>query len=134
MRQPTKPTPFQALKNIWYKKLANSGFADIEQDEEALKEWSFSRVYAGQNNGYSFETIRVKREAKEDYYRLAGHFLHENEFVNSIEKLIWELHGEGKGCRRIAVFLQNKNIKSNKDKVNEVINRLSKQMIAKYTK
>lgn len=37
-----------------------------------------------------------------EYYRLAGQFLHSHPFASSVERRVWELHGDGASYTRIA--------------------------------
>lgn len=121
---PRPAKSFKSLQTEWYKKLKDSGFNDIEQDEDNLTQWSSSKIYRGQNNGASFEDAMLKREMTTEYYRLAGQFLHEHVFKNDKEKLIWRLHSEGLSLRDISATL-----KSNKDAVHAIVKPLAKIML-----
>lgn len=83
---PFKTKKFEALKTKWYQKLQKSGFEDVESDEDNLKQWDSSLF-----KRYSPHTA----EAKQEYFRLAGHFLNSHKFESKREKLIWSLHAEG---------------------------------------
>ena len=65
MSQSLNNKDFQKLQAQWYDKLKKTGFEDAEQSNGALKCWSATKFK---------DTSRVK--AKEEYFRLAGHFLH----------------------------------------------------------
>lgn len=85
---------YKKQRKIWYKKLADSGFEDAEQDEEYLHQ--FSRVdtrYCG------------PVEAKIEYYRLATHFLNDYKFSSRFEYTVWMYHSEGLSARNIAKTL-----------------------------
>ncbi len=77
---------FRALQAEWDQKLKESGFVDCEQRDEHLKVWSM-RVALHHSDS--------QREAKEEYYRAAGHFLYDYPFSDPAERRIWELHCEG---------------------------------------
>lgn len=123
---------YKDLKVEWYKKLKESGFDDVEQDEDNLKEWTSSKLYRGQNNGASFEHIQVTRSSREEYYRLAGYFLYDHEFKTPLEKEIWTYHSDGKSLREIASILREQKVKIYKDKVHIIIKALTRQMLIRY--
>ncbi len=128
---------FKKLKDKWYGKLEKSGFKDIEHDEDFLQNPStpFGRADTAQYN-----------QSKEEYYRLAGHFLHDHKFTNDTEKRVWELHQSGVGTREIARRLPSGASKdleprntvggfaTNVKKVQSTIRRLAKEMIDQCNK
>lgn len=122
-----KPKDYPALKKLWYAKLKKTGFKDLEQDEDTLKEWSFSSFIARNINP-------VRYESTLEYYRLAGQFLYEHEFADPVEKLIWRLHSEGKPLLEISYLLKKKHIKLGKDSVNKRVKALKKLMVDKCCK
>lgn len=91
---------FKQLEAEWDKKLKDSGFEDAEQRSGHLKVWSHRFVVGAE----------VNMEAKLEYYRAAGHFLHEYQFPNTVERRIWELHAEGEGRHRIVAALRAENL------------------------
>jgi hypothetical protein len=119
-----RDTPdLKTLQKIWYKKLKNTGFVDIEDTnspKEFLKTWHSSYFISR----YTPETF----ERKEAYYRLCSHFLWDYEFESNLEREIWRLHSEGMSLRDIAQSLRSKRIKLNKDNVNKIIIKLIKIM------
>lgn len=123
---------FKALKKKWYAKLEKSGFEDIEQNEDYLKQYTSTKFYRGRQNGKDFEELMFLNESKETYYRLAGHFLNDYEFADAKEKRIWALHSEGESFVDIAEAIRNRHNKANKDSVNRVIKRLAEEMLKKY--
>ena len=112
------------LKEIWYAKLKEAGFDDIEQDEYKLKMWS-NRVYIENPNP-------VQREAKETYYILASRFLHDYKFKNQKDKIIWEYHANGISMRNIVKILEDVKIKTNRNAVCVIVNRLATEMKKMY--
>lgn len=115
---------FQALKKTWYAKLKSKGFEDAEQDEVNLKEWHSSIFMRDYDELYY--------KSKEDYYRLAGQFLHDFPFKNKKERRIWELHSQGISLRNIAKILsKRKKIKLNKDAISLIVTRLVAEMLIK---
>jgi hypothetical protein len=120
-----------SLQKIWYKKLKESGFEDIEDvssPREYLKTWHSNYFY----QRYTPESFEFKQE----YYRKASLFLHMYSFewfpgssiVNWMEREIWRQHSEGISLRAIALHFQNMGISTNKDKINHIVQRLSEIM------
>lgn len=114
---------FEKLKKAWYERLEASGFQDAEQDEEKLKSWSSMSFRIRYN-----ETLYA---AKEDYYRLAGHFANDYPFASEFERKIWALHAEGRSVATILIELGKQGIRTYKTPIHKIINRLKKEMIAK---
>lgn len=120
---------FKKLQEKWYGKLKRSGFEDIERSDESLKKWSLMFV--------TDDSTEITREAKTEYYRAAGHFLHDHQFDSTTEKRIWELHSSGLSIRNIVKMLTKENKwflrgrKPNKRRVHETVQDLVKKMLAK---
>ncbi len=115
------------LQDLWYKKLKDDGFKDIETSEYFLK-WPVE----GQIQQNLHENRSRYNEAKQDYYRLVGYFLHDYDFKVDKEKLIWEMHAEGLSLRKISMELKKKNIFIAYTQIKEMIHKLRKLMIVKY--
>lgn len=131
MNKKHNKTPFQKLQEHWYKKLKESGFEDIESSDGRLKEYSSTlkgnpnKVFT-QNGGW---------EAKEEYYRMASHFLLEHKFKTNLEQVIWEYHTNGIGVRDIATILDKTGIiKTNRTTVSQLIKKLRQIMFGMYLK
>jgi hypothetical protein len=131
------------LTKIWYKKLKDEGFKDIEQDELYLKRWSneFVRPDANVKNRSDYNvrptTVRNKKnefQDKQDYYYYATQFLNEYPFANNKERIIWEYHVNGISMRAISKLLKKVRIRISRQTVYKIINRLATQMKAKYFK
>src|ERR1035437_3122878 len=121
-----KTPQFKKLQEKWYKKLADSGFVDAESDEDHLKRWE---GHAFAKSRYQIATF----ESKQKYFALAGQFLNEKKFETKKDRMIWEMHSEGKSTRDISIVLKKKKIPSpSKDTVNIVIRKLAKEMLQKY--
>lgn len=110
---------YTQLRKIWYAKLAKSGFEDIEQDENNLKEWS-SRII----NKQYIDPLQTDAE----YYYLATNFLNTYGFESERERIIWEYHANAISCRDIAKLLRKVRIKTTKTAVWLVIKRLRSVM------
>lgn len=128
MAKAHKPTDYESLRKIWYKKLKAKGFDDIETASGALR-------------GHSTEFSRPRAEwqggglaAKAEYYRLADRLLNEYEFANKRDKIIWEYHTNGISVRDIAKILHKAKVKGtvNKDTVATTVQRLRDIMKSMY--
>lgn len=117
---------FKQLKDTWYKKLKDDGFEDIEQNEENLKDYS-SHFFELRG-----EQHPVRREAKEEYYRLVGKFLYDHEFPNKFQKNVWRLHSDGETVRNIAVIMTKRGKKTYASKVERIISSLKIIMLKYY--
>lgn len=109
---------FIQLKALWYKKLKDTGFKDIETFSGYIKDWPSQRI----QRDFSPEKIQERQE----YFRAASQLYWEHEFDSVLEKSIWQLHCEGKSYREISETLRNSRNKLNKDKVQITISKLSK--------
>ena len=117
-----KKTEFNKLKSEWYKRLAESGFEDIEQDEIYLK------------RGMSLiDPRRVTWESQAEYYQMATYFLNEYKFKSNLERTMWEYHMNGISVRDIAQTL-GEVLKRYIPRMNvwRVINLLERAMFKKY--
>lgn len=123
----TKSKEFQKLQTEWYKKLKKSGFDDIEETEDLLK-WSAPKnlIHIRNRDKQHLFTIR------EDYYRLAGYFLHDYGFTKESDRLVWEQHVEGTSIRDISKYLKIKKVRMAPTQVKETIHRLRNVMFSKY--
>jgi hypothetical protein len=117
---PFKTKDFKALQKKWEERLKKEGFEDIERKEGRLKSGSVENV----RYLYTTEQFNIK----EEYYRLAGQFLHEYKFKSSVERKIWELHSEGMSVRNIIKKLKHKGITAYKNLVHGTIVELADKM------
>lgn len=116
------PRPPKALIDKWYAKLEKSGFKDIEESEDRMEVWAST-------NFQRFRKRRTEFEGIQDYYVLAGRFLHDYKFESKKDRAIWELHAEGLGYREIAKQLKSRNFRVYRDLVNETVVRLRTEML-----
>lgn len=87
-----------ALKAKWYSKLNDSGFDDIEKENEDISNrGSLSDIALLKD----FQTLDVF-EAKRHYYAWASSMLIVGIFKDRRDKKIWQLHIEGISRRKIA--------------------------------
>jgi hypothetical protein len=108
---------FIKLQTLWYEKLKQSGFQDLETSRGFLKDWPSQRL----RRDYTPERFQEKL----NYYRFASQLLWEFKFKTKLEKKIWELHTEGKSMREISFQVRTHKNKMNHNKVRKVINKLS---------
>jgi hypothetical protein len=109
----------KALQKIWYQKLKESGFDDIEDTNsprEYLKTWHSNYFH----HRYTPDTFADNQA----YYRKASIFYFEHKFKNKTEKQIWRDHADGLSFREIAIRLKDKGVRANKDSVNKVVSKL----------
>ena len=101
MAKPKRQPNYEELRDTWYKKLKDSGFEDIEQDEDTLKRWD-SHYFTKRRN----LTESGGWQAKAAYYSMAGRFLNEYKFDTPLEQAVWEYHANGLGRRDISKILK----------------------------
>lgn len=120
-----KSKEYQKLQKFWYAKLEKQGFYDIEHADEfrTMKSW------AARPGNVMKQPARVASE--QEYYRVAGHFLNEYEFNTKVDRMVWELHAEGKSIREIAVILKKQGIRLKKSAVGLITARIAKEMTNK---
>lgn len=111
---------YETLKSEWYAKLKKAGFDDIEAADGNLKVWHHARFRATQ----PLTTIAAKTE----YYRHAGHFLHEYKFENAVHKKMWGYHAEGLSSNAISKLLSSSKVTYPRHKVRDVIAKLANIM------
>jgi hypothetical protein len=121
-----KTPQFKKLQEKWYKKLKDEGFNDIEKGEDTLMVCNST---AFRKSRYPIESYN----AKVRYFALAGQFLNDNKFETRKDKIVWELHTNGKSTREIETELKRRKILNpSRDMTNKIIRRLAKEMLKKY--
>ena len=128
MVQGPKSKKLKALQAVWYKKLKDTGFEDIEDtsnDQEFLKSWH-SSYFQVRNTPDEFEAHR-------EYYSMAGKFLEDqfkgqqyDIFKKNPSGVVWELHSEGLSIRNIA-----KNLGMKECQVFQIIRTLKNKMLGR---
>lgn len=116
---------FKKLQDEWYKKLQDSGFDDIEHEDGKLR--------TGPNNNFESQVINASMhvEAKTEYFRQAGFFLHDHKFQDDFDRLVWGLHTRGLSVREIVKALKFNGISTYRREVDEKIRELKNIMILK---
>jgi len=123
-----KPQSYNELKEVWYKKLADEGFEDLETDEDRLKKYLqtiFSRKNVTEQGG--------GWQAKAAYYQMADRFLAEHDFITELEKTIWEYHANAISLRDISETLRKAGVEAmSRQSVWLIVRRLEAIMKSRY--
>ena len=122
-----KTKHLKELQKLWYKKLEEQGFRDIEQSDGRLREWDSFYF----QHHFNPDLFRLKHH----YYYQATQFLNhlrDNPETPELHIEIWHMHSEGMGVRQIALKLQARmdvilsKVRYNKDNIGEIVNSLKK--------
>lgn len=119
---------FKELQKLWYKKLEDTGFFDIEAKETTFRSHRYGR---GKRHGQYSNTWQ---DSKRYYYDLATSFLNEHEFESPLERVIWEYHANSISTRNIAKILIAAKVKTNRTTVWLTVKMLRQKMKEKYIK
>lgn len=113
---------FKELQRIWEERLRASGFIDAESNGK-LRQNAF--------NSYRTQ-IHTVIENKQRYFELLGHWHHQEEFNNDIEKYIMERRSEGISIKQIGIELKaaGKRI-SNRVSIGRIIRHYEKKWAIK---
>ena len=100
---PFKSPEFKELERLWYDKLKEEGFQDIEESPDKAERGSGERMLVRSHSADFKRVPRSNIESSYEYYYFASQFLlHENGFKNEKHRKVWELHCEGVPEREIA--------------------------------
>lgn len=115
---------FKELNAEWAQKLADSGFSEIEHDEETLTAYSTRFL---KHPSYVWEL-------KSAYYSLCESFAQNYQFESEYEQNVWAYHTEGLGSRAIAKLYFKVGLRKNTDHtlISKLINRLERIMKSTY--
>lgn len=115
---------FKKLQNKWYKKLAKTGFQDIEEDHHG------SQKLKHYCSNYFWIQYKPERfNARAEYFVAAGHFLYSYKFESELEKRIWLRHSEGETIIGIVAILRKEGFKTYRRAVHETIQKLVNIML-----
>lgn len=91
-----KNEDFAKLQSEWYGKLAQEGFDDLENpnDQDA-----------------PIEREKIQDTRGDGYYEFCQAILRDFKFKRDLDRLIFELHTEGRSEREIAAYLKEKSYK-----------------------
>lgn len=122
-----KKSELERLQAVWYKKLKESGFDDIEHADGSINS---AVPYALRQND---ATTQLRAQAIQDYYCMTQHFLNDHVFDNETDKIIWEYYTHGLSYRDIAKLLKTAGIaKISRDIVWRKIKKLEDTMKGLY--
>lgn len=123
-KQTSKTPDFATLQAKWKVKLKDSGFKDIEQDADNLKRWDshYFRTH------YAIPAF----EAKQEYYRMAGQFLHDKQFSCILDRFIWQQHSDGVSIANIVKAAKQLKYKTHRVEVGKILNKLKAEMFKLY--
>jgi hypothetical protein len=86
--------PSEKLKAKWNKKLADSGFIDIERPDGSLKpEVDYRSLDSTRGDGL--------QDGRQEYYAIVQDFLNRGKFATLMDYTVWKLHAEGLSYRDI---------------------------------
>lgn len=110
---------FRALQKLWYERLANAGFKDIEKqkgDDFTLIQ-SASHCYKG--------TDPYSRQAKEDYFAIMAKTVHDEStyFRNAVDRFVLTRHVEGAKIKLIVKELKIMGISRHRHSIRFIIRR-----------
>ena len=94
-QSPFKNKKFKSLQKLWYKKLAKTGFVDIENTN--LPDPDIKKCDVIHFN----KVTPDEYETRTKYYSLARGLLNTFAFESELHKKIWEYHSEGISTRKI---------------------------------
>lgn len=121
----TKKTELNQLKDLWYQKLKETGFKDIENENGVIEDDGIPRSVNFQDE--------MQRQIVQDYYSMATCFLNAYKFESELEKVMWEYHTNGLPIRDIVKLINNTKVKTvSRTVVGEIIYKLTKVMKAMY--
>lgn len=94
---------FKEIRSEWYKRLKDSGFVDIEDEDGNLKTFNIPRLSV-QAQDYAYEKFRWVQN--EHYYALCTDFMNQDVFQAFVYQrpqisLIWQAYCEGKTKEQI---------------------------------
>lgn len=123
-----KTKQFKQLQAQWYKKLADSGWQDIEhikyQDTPYLRKHSMGCISS---------CVRAYYSQADTYYRLASGWIWHGTFDDDWDKWVWTQHAQGHSEREIVNMLDKPSApfdSCSRFPINTAINRVKEQMFA----
>lgn len=106
---------FKKLQHEWYRRLAESGFEDIEtlnkSNKLAMKRFK--------------EILPIEIESNSEYYRCIGHHLNDPDtvFLTEEDRLIMTMHGDGAKLVEIIKGLKARSLHRNRMAIRFIIRR-----------
>jgi hypothetical protein len=120
----SKKTEYERIRDVWYKKLKDEGFEDIEHADGSIN--------SGMPRSFGWNDADL-RQLTQDYYCMANHFLNEYEFESELEKTMWDYHTNGLSIRNITKILNDAKVtETNRIRVWKTIKKLEDIMKSLY--
>lgn len=122
---------FKKLNKEWAKKLAESGFNDLEknEDEYVVRPEEITTKFNDDSFGSYVEFVE---NSGLDYYQFCHQILREFPFKREIDKVVFENYTEGKTVREISTKLAEQGLKAlKKTAVDEIIKKILQQNLPK---
>lgn len=102
---------FKELQRNWESRLKTSGFIDAEVD---------GRLRQNASNCYRTQILSVI-ENKLRYYELIGHYHHEEDFSDPVEKYVMERRATGISIKQIGKELKERGKKNSRETIRKII-------------
>jgi len=100
-----KSSSLNALTKKWYRKLEETGFKDIEDQEGRLKSWTGHVLHdefaEPLPENHKKESSKIHKTSQQEYYRLVGQCLFDKTFPSKDYRKTWQLHAEGLSYKEI---------------------------------
>lgn len=123
---------FIALQNIWYDKLQDAGFKDIEERDEENNFYLLPDAHS--NPYYRYNVPKELKEIKKEYYRCISEIVNSNEtfFSREIDKIIMIRHAEGAKIKTIIEELHTHGMHRDRRAIRFIIRRYEMKWHLKY--
>lgn len=112
---------YRELQAVWYKKLKEQGFEDIEdtsKSDRPLEAWHSLRFQ---------KVVGVQVDMTQAYYYRAKELLNTYQFKNKTHQRVWELHCEGLSKREIAEEIKNLEKTYKRESIGLIIKNIAKK-------
>lgn len=129
MSNPNDNDEFKKLEKIWYDKLKQTGFEDIESTTETCDPIAGTQrpLKASHNIRFRIKD-QLQLKAKADYYILALALLNTYKFKNATHRRIWQLHCQGLSHREIAKAIAHYKKTYKRESILNIINKIAKEI------
>jgi hypothetical protein len=112
---------FKLLQKKWYEKLREADFVDVEHEFDGEFE-----LTQRSSNAYRQASFIV-RESKVDYYRLIGHYTHNEKFDDPVDEIVMKMVAEGAKIKAVSEELKRQGFKCHRQTIRYIIRRYENQ-------
>lgn len=113
---------FFKQQSEWYARLKKSGFDDIEKNEPFVRP-------------QIIDTRKTESMGGNGYYDFCQSILRDFKFSRPVDRLVFELHADGKSIRFIEDYLKTNSVrKLKKDAIHDIIKRTKETFLKGPTK